>query len=97
MKVIAGPRGTGKTKQLLQEAYSHNGQVLTTNKHGLAEKARAYGLKDLPILDWSDMMYGEYNLTKPLYVHNIDKVFSELITVDFQDIPFEGFTVTLEE
>ena len=47
MKIIARGRGTGKTKELLQDAFKANGQVLSCNKRALQAKADSYGLPDL--------------------------------------------------
>lgn len=47
MKIIARGRGTGKTKELLQDAFKENGQVLSCNKRALQAKADSYGLPDV--------------------------------------------------
>ena len=97
MKVIARGRGTGKTKELLQQAYNEGGYVLTINKRGLQEKAQAYGFVGLNVLDWNDLMYGDYDATKPLYIHNIGEVMQELFDTDFQEMRINGFSTTVEE
>ena len=96
MKVIARERGTGKTKELLYEAFSNNGQVLTSNKRALQAKAEAYGYIGLEILDWNDMLYNQYNDTKPLYIHKADEVFTELFDNDFQ-LKLNGMSITIGE
>ena len=95
MKVIARERGTGKTKELLFNAWSNNGQVLTTNKRALQAKAEAYGFL-LPILDWNDILYGEFDKTKPLYLHKAEDVMSELFDNDFE-LKLTGLSVTTGE
>ena len=94
MKVIAKTRGTGKTRELLTEAALNHGQVLTTNKHALRAKAEAYGIFDVPIYDWDDMMYNEYDFDKPLYIHKVDEVLTQLFKEDFQ-LDLKGISVLI--
>jgi len=97
MKIIARPAGTGKTKEFLQEAFKANAQVLTVNKRALYTKADAYGISDLTILDWNDMMYGNYDNSRPLYIHKVADVIQELLDSDFDGTKLEGMSITLEE
>lgn len=97
MKIIARPQGTGKTKELLKEAYKNNAQVLTVNKRGLYAKADAYGISDVTIIDWDDMMYGNYDSNRPLYIHKVKDVIQELLDSDFNGIKLEGMSITTEE
>ena len=96
MKVIAKPRGTGKTKELLTEAALNGGQVLTINKRALQKKADAYGMPDVLILEWDDMMYGGYDTNKPLYIHKAEEVFEQLFKEDFE-LKLEGLSVLIGE
>jgi len=96
MKVIARPVGTGKTRELLYEAWSNNGQVLSLNKRAIQSKAEAYGYVDLPIIDWNDLLYGEYNKNKPLYIDNAEYVFAEYLKDTFE-LNLEGLNVNLED
>ena len=96
MKVIARGRGTGKTKELLTLAQNDNGQVLTNNKRALRTKADAYGFYDLPIMDWDDMMYGNYDMNKPLYIDNAEWVFALLFEQDFE-LRLAGIDVSTED
>jgi len=96
MKVVARSRGTGKTKELLFEAWLKGGQVLTTNKRALQSKADAYGYIGLPIMDWNDVLYGEFNKEKPLYIHKADEVMAELFENDFE-LKLAGLSVTTGE
>lgn len=95
MKVIAGARGTGKTRKLLFEARSSGGQVLTVNKRALQAKAEAYGFS-IPIYDWNDILYGEYDKDKPLYIDNAEAVFAEYLKNTFE-LDLKGIDVNLEE
>ena len=96
MKVVARGRGTGKTKELLFEAYMIGGQVLTTNKRALQSKVEAYGYIGLPILDWNDILYGEFDKNKPLYLHKAEEVMAELFENDFE-LKLKGLSVTTGE
>lgn len=95
MKVIARPVGTGKTKELLEAALQNNGMVLTTNKRALKEKARAYGLNDIDIVDWADLLYNDFDATKPLYVNKLDDAMEEYFKKDF-GLKLVGYSVAME-
>lgn len=97
MKIIARPQGTGKTREFLTEAYVNRAQVLTTNKRALQSKADAYQIPDVSIIDWNDMMYGNYDKDKPLYIHKVADVIQELLDHDFEGLKLDGMTVTLED
>lgn len=96
MKVIARPKGTNKTKELLTMAEENQGIVLTTEKRALQVKALNYGLKNVNIVDWGDLFYGNYDKDKPLYIHKAADVFQEYLKADF-GINLEGFSITMEE
>jgi hypothetical protein len=83
MKVLARPRGTNKTKQLIEDALRADAQILTTNKRALAQKIKAYGLSELPLLELSDLFYGNYDKEKPLFIHKIEDVMSDYFKSDF--------------
>lgn len=96
MKVIARPVGTGKTRELLELALENDGMVLTTNKRGLQIKAYNYGFEDICIVDLADLLYGNYDSDKPLYVHKLDDVMEEYFRSDF-GLSLNGYSVALEE
>ena len=96
MKVIARPVGTGKTKELLAEVQKTNGIVLTLNKRALQEKARTYGIFGLEIVDWNDLLYGNFSQEKPLYVHKLDDVMKEYFWDDF-GVNLEGYSIAMED
>ena len=98
MKVIARPVGTGKTKELLNMAAAADGTVLTCNKRGLQAKANAYHYKNNnpAIVDLADLIYGNYDDTKPLFVHKLDDVMEEYFKSDFR-LKLEGYSIALEE
>ena len=95
MKVIARPVGTGKTKELMDAALEADGIILTTNKRGLAAKAKTYGFDSLEIIDLNDLIYNNYDDTKPLFVHKLDDVMQEYFKADF-NLELRGFSVRME-
>lgn len=95
MKVIARPLGTGKTKELMDMALEADGIILTTNKRALQVKAEAYGYDSLCIIDLTDLLYEEFDSTKPLFVHKLDDVMQEYFKAEF-DLDLQGFSVRME-
>ena len=95
MKVIARPVGTGKTKELMDAALEADGIILTTNKRALAAKAQAYGFESLEIIDLADLLYGNFDSTKPLFIHKLDDVAEEYISKDF-GLKLAGYSVRME-
>lgn len=95
MKVIARPIGTGKTRELMEMALEADGIILTTNKRALQVKAEAYGFDSLYIIDLNDLLYGEFDATKPLFVHKLDDVMQEYFKQDF-NLDLQGFSVRME-
>ena len=96
MKVIARPVGTGKTKELMDAALEADGIILTTNKRALNEKAKAYGFDSLDIVEWNDLMYGNFDNEKPLFVHKLDDVMQEYFWLTF-GVKMEGYSVAMED
>lgn len=95
MKVIARKVGTGKTKELLFDAFMHRAQVLTTNKRALQAKAHAYGLVGIDIIDLEDLAAFNYDATRPLYIHKITDVMQEILNSDFDQLKLEEVSVTI--
>lgn len=96
MKVIARPVGTGKTKELMDAALEADGIILTTNKRALAAKAQAYGFESLEIIDLADLLYGNFDSTKPLFIHKLDDIAEEYISKDF-GLKLAGYSVRMEK
>ena len=95
MKVIARPVGTGKTKELMDAALEADGIILTTNKRALAAKAQAYGFESIDIIDLADLLYGNFDSTKPLFINKLDDVAEEYINKDF-GLKLAGYSVRME-
>lgn len=96
MRVIVSERDTGKTHELLRLAEQAHGIVLTNNKHALQVKAEAYGFKDIPIIDYTDLRNDTYPLGYPLFVHNGEKALSWLLKQYFY-LNTQGMTATITE
>lgn len=96
MKIIARPMGAGKTKELMEMALEVDGMILTTNKRALQVKAESYGFDSLCIIDLSDILYGNYDNTKPLFIHKLEDVAQEYLETDFH-LNLQGFSVRMEE
>lgn len=97
MKIIARKVGTGKTKELLFDAFMHRAQVLTTNKRALQAKAHAYGFTGIDIIDLEDLTEYNYDANRPIYIHKITDVMQEIFNSDFDRLKIEEVTVTLED
>ena len=82
--------GTGKTKELLQYAADHNGQVLTTNKRALKVKADSYNI-NVPIIDLDDFAYGNFDDSKLFFVHKIEDVLQQCM-----EHTIDGFSIRME-
>lgn len=97
MKAIARPIGTGKTKELLLAAQEAGGMVLTTNKRALQVKAQSYGIDNVKIVDWDDLLYRDDELNDlPLFVHKLDDVMEEYFWDDY-GLKLTGYSIALEE
>lgn len=97
MKIIARTVGTGKTKELLSDAFTNRAQVLTTNKRALQAKAHAYGFTGIDIIDLEDLTEYNYDANRPIYIHKITDVMQEIFNSDFDRLKIEEVTVTLED
>lgn len=95
MKVIARSVGTGKTKELLFDAFMKKAQVLTTNKRALQAKAHAYGFVGIDIIDLEDLAEYNYDVTRPLYIHKITDVMQEILNSDFDHLKLEEISITV--
>ena len=92
MKVIARPRGTKKSWELLKACSDNNGVVLTMNKRALQVKAESYGFNNIEIVDVNDVCTGS---DKPLYIYKADELLEALMADCGYKL--EGIMVTTEE
>lgn len=96
MKVIARPVGTGKTRELMEAALEADGTIFTNNKRALRVKADAYGFDTLNIIDWDDLMAGDFDPEKPIFVHKLEDVMEELLSSDY-GAHMAGYSVAMEK
>ena len=96
MKVIARPVGTGKTKELMEATLEADGTIFTNNKRALRVKADSYGFDSLNIMDWDDLLAGDFDPEKPIFVHKLEDVMEELLYFDY-GIRMAGYSVALGE
>jgi len=88
---IIGARNTGKTKLLLEAANKVQGTVLAENKEALKVKANAYGFYDVNIIDYQDLIDGNYYFGQPFYIQKAElflETFSKRQGLDLQGITF---------
>lgn len=88
--------GTGKTQELLTEASKHDGIILTKDRAALEVKAKAYGFYHLNIIDYYDLINGNYKYDQDVYVVNADD-FLEAFLLDYFKLQCKGITVRVEE
>jgi len=88
---IIGARNTGKTKLLLEAANKVQGTVLAENKEALKVKANAYGFYDVNIIDYQDLIDGNYYFGQPFYIQKAElflETFAKRQGLDLQGITF---------
>ena len=83
MKVLAQPSGTGKTKTLIDDAIFMGAQILTTNKRALQQKIKDYGRPPVDVIDLNDLIYGNYDKNKLLFIHRMEDVIADYFKSDF--------------
>lgn len=88
---IIGARNTGKTKLLLEAANKVQGTVLAENKEALKVKANAYGFYDVNIINYQDLIDGNYYFGEPFYIQKAElflDALSKKYGLDLQGITF---------
>ena len=95
MITIIGARGSGKSKELLEQARAQNAIILTKDKRGFEVKKKAYGYDDIKILDYEDLENDDYDLTQPILIHNVEAVLDYLFDRYYGLKPI-GFSATVE-
>lgn len=87
MKRIIDKRGTGKTKQLLEYAWSNGGVVVCSNPCSMKQKAEAYGFYGLKFISYNEYYY--HPLTEEKFViDELERILPNNIT---------GYTITNED
>lgn len=95
MITIIGTRGSGKSKQLLEQARANNAIILTKDKRGFEVKKKSYGYEDIDILDYEDLENDNYDLARPILIHNVEAVIDYLFDRYYGLKPI-GFSATKE-
>lgn len=95
MITIIGARGSGKAKELLEQAHANNAIILTKDKRGFEVKAKAYGFNNIKILDYEDLENDDYNLTQPILIHNVE-YYLDYMTDRYYGLKVIGFSATQE-
>ncbi len=88
---IIGARNTGKTKQLLEAANKVQGTVLAENKEALKVKANSYGFYDVNIINYQDLIDGNYYYGQPFFIQKAElflETFAKKQGLDLQGITF---------
>ncbi len=88
---IIGARNTGKTKQLLEAANKMQGTVLAENKEALKVKANSYGFYDVNIINYQDLIDGNYYYGQPFFIQKAElflETFAKKQGLDLQGITF---------
>ena len=96
MLTIIDKRETGKAKKLLTSARNHNAIVITQNKRAFEVKAKNLGFDDIEIIDYNDLENMNYDLLKPVLIHNADKMLKWLMQQNYH-LDVLGFTATVSE
>ena len=96
MITIIDGRETGKTKKLLETAKEKDAIILTQDKRAFEVKAKSYGYSNITILDYEDLENDNYDLNRPLMIHNGDKLLYYLMD-RYYGLSVVGFTATQED
>lgn len=91
MKTIIGPRGSGKTKELLKFASDNDYAVFTTDARALRVKAHAYGYDNIEIYGFDNELPN--NEKPPIVIHDVNK----FVQWCFPGHTVKGFSATMED
>ena len=94
MKVIIRERDSVKAKDILKFARENKCMILTMDKRGFQVKADSLGFSDIEIVDFDDLHNDNYDFTKPVVIHNVDKVLKFLMDY-YYGLDVQGFSATL--
>ena len=96
MKIIIRSRDSGKAQELLKYAQENNALVITSNKRGLKTKAKELNIRNVEIIDYNDLENDNFDITKPVIIHNADK-FLQTFLEHYFNIQLIGMSATLDE
>lgn len=96
MKIIVRPRDSGKARELLTTASKMKAVVASDNPERLRDKANRYGIYEVSICGYDDLMSGDPEISQhPIMIQNVDKFLEFYFGMSNQNIV--GFSATLEE
>jgi len=96
MKIIVRPRDSGKARELLAVARDMKAVVASDNPERLRDKANRYGIYEVSICGYDDLMSGDSEISQhPIMIQNVDKFLEFYFGMSNQNIV--GFSATLEE
>lgn len=96
MNIIVRGRDSGKARELLETARGLKAVVASDNRERLREKANRYGIYDVAICTYDDIMSGDPEISQhPIMIQNVDKFLKYYFEMSGQNIV--GFSATLEE
>lgn len=95
MKIIIRNRDTGKAKEILKFARDNQYMILTSDKRSFQVKADSLGYSDVEIVDMDDLHNDNYDFTKPVVIHNIEKIITFLMDY-YYGLDVRGFSATME-
>lgn len=95
MVKVIGTRDSGKAYKLLEAANKAYGTVITANKQALATKADNYGFYNVKIIDYNDLLAGNYYLGENTFIHNADKFLTFILNDKF-GLFCSGLSITEE-
>lgn len=88
---VIDKRGTGKTRQLLEEAKANNGLVVCEHPEAMRQKAMAYGLGVINCMSYADYYSDIFQKYKTVYIDELEKF---LLAFDTR---ISGYTLTNED
>lgn len=95
MKIIVRNRDSGKARELLAAARDMKAIVASDNPERLREKANKYGIYEVTICSYYDLLtYDPELMERPFMIHNVDKFLEFLFGITGQKVI--GFSATLE-
>ena len=92
---IIGPRGSGKTMKLFEEARKHNAMILTANSRALRQKAKERGYSDIEINGFGNLENDDYSISKPALIDECPHFLAGLLE-KYYNIEMIGFNATEE-
>ena len=95
MYTIVRGRDSGKARELLETARAQKAIVASDNPERLREKANRYGIYEVSICGYDDLMSGDSEISEhPIMIQNVDKFLKFYFGMSNQNII--GFSATLE-